>query len=64
MEENYTKLKAVKKEDFTEVQEYFNDKSVKKRCMVFIKRCQMVPEIPANFKEKEEKRRVFPVVAY
>ena len=47
-----TKLEAIKDDDFSEVQEYFNDKSVEKARMAFKVRTLMVPEIPGNFKNK------------
>ena len=47
-----TKLEAIKDDDFSEVQAYFNDKSVEKTRMAFKVRTLMVPEIPGNFKNK------------
>ena len=46
------KLEAIKGDDFTEVQEYFNDKSVANGRMAFKVRSQMVPDIPGNFKNR------------
>ena len=46
------KLEHIKNEDFREVQKYFGEKSVEKTRMAFKIRTQMVPEIPANFKNK------------
>ena len=44
------KLKDIKDDDFSEVQEYFNGKSVE------ITNCQMVPDIPVNFKNKYKRK--------
>ena len=47
-----TKLEDIKDDDFSEVQGYFDDKSVEKARMAFKIRSHMVPEIPGNFKNK------------
>ena len=47
-----SKLEAIKGDDFTEVQEYFNEKSVSNSRMAFKVRSLMVPEIPGNFKNR------------
>jgi hypothetical protein len=47
-----SKLDAIKEEDFREVQQYFNDKSVENTRMAFKIRSQIIPEIPGNFKNK------------
>ena len=47
-----SKLEAIKNDDFTKVQEYFDDKSVANGRMAFKVRSQMVPEIPGNFKNR------------
>ena len=47
-----TKLDHIKNEDFREVQKYFEEKSVENTRMAFKIRTHMVPEIPANFKNK------------
>ena len=52
MKEKSKKLKEICEEDFTEVQEYFNHKSVENVRMAFRVRCNMVDNIPANFKQK------------
>ena len=49
---NQSKLDTIKEDDFKEVQQYFNYKSVEKTRMGFMIRSQMVPEIPGNFKNK------------
>ena len=49
---NQSKLHTIKEDDFKEVQQYFNYKSVEKTRMAFMIRSQMVPEIPGNFKNK------------
>ena len=46
------KLKDIKDEDFSKVQEYFKGKSVENTRMAFKVRCHMVKDIPANFKNK------------
>ena len=51
-----TKLDGIKEEDFTEVQSYFNDKSVENARMAFKIRTHMVPKIPGNFKNKYKKK--------
>ena len=50
------KLKDIKDDDFSEVQEYFKGKSVENTRMAFKVRCQMVADIPANFKNKYKKK--------
>ena len=52
MKEKSKKLKEICEEDFREVQEYFNHKSVENVRMAFRVRCNMVDDIPANFKQK------------
>ena len=47
-----SKLEAIKGDDFTKVQEYFNEKSVSNSRMAFKIRSHMVPEIPGNFKNR------------
>ena len=47
-----SKLDAINGEDFKEVQEYFDDKSVENTRMAFRIRTEMVKEIPGNFKNK------------
>jgi hypothetical protein len=47
-----SKLMDIKDDDFSTVQEYFNDKSVCNTRMEFKVRCKMVPDIPCNFKNK------------
>ena len=54
--EGSKKLEAIKKDNFREVQHYFNDKSVERARMAYKVRCQMVPEIPGNFKSKYKKK--------
>ena len=50
------KLEDIKEEDFSEVQEYFKDKSVDNARMAFKVRCKMVEDIPGNFKEKYKRK--------
>jgi hypothetical protein len=50
------KLEDIKDEDFSEVQDYFKDKSVGNTRMAFKIRCKMVPDIPGNFKQKYKKK--------
>ena len=47
-----SKLEAIKENDFTQVQEYFNEKSVSDSRMAFKVRSLMIPEIPGNFKNR------------
>ena len=47
-----TKLEYIKNEDLRKVQKYFEEKSAENTRMAFKIRTQMVPEIPANFKNK------------
>ena len=54
--EKSKKLKDIQNEDFTEIQPYFNEKSVESTRMAFKVRCMMVPEIPNNFKDKYKKK--------
>ena len=54
--ERSKKLKDIKEEDFRQVQGYFHDKSVSNGRMAFKIRSQMLPDIPANFKNKHKKR--------
>ena len=56
MEEKSKKLKDICHEDFTEVQDYFHQKSVEDVRMAFRVRCKMVPDIPANFSQKYRKK--------
>ena len=53
-----TKLEHIKHEDFREVQKYFGEKSVENTRMAFMIMTQMVPEIPANFKNNYRVKRV------
>ena len=53
--ERSKKLKDIKEEDFRQVQGYFHDKSVSNGRMAFKIRSQMLPDIPANFKNKHKK---------
>ena len=46
------KLEPIKNEDFTEVQNYFLDKSIENGRMSFKIRSQMLENIPGNFKNK------------
>ena len=50
--EKSKKLKDIKHEDFSKVQEYFRAKSVGTTRMAFKVRSKMVSEIPENFKNK------------
>ena len=50
--EKSKKLKDIKHEDFSKVQEYFGAKSVGTARMAFKVRSKMVSEIPENFKNK------------
>ena len=50
------KLKDIKEDDFSKVQDYFHGKSVANTRMAFKIRTQMVSEIPANFKNKFKKK--------
>ena len=50
------KLNDIEQEDFREVQDYFLYKSVDNGRMAFKVRCQMVPDIPGNFKGKYNKK--------
>ena len=47
-----TKLENIKDEDFSDVQEYFKEKSVENTRLAFKIRTQMVAEIPGNYKNK------------
>ena len=47
--QHQTKLEEIKDDDFHEVQDYFQDKSVKRARMAFKIRSHMVPKIPSNF---------------
>ena len=49
------KLDPIKDEDFTEIQEYFNEKSIANSRMSFKIRSQMVSDIPGNFKNRYRK---------
>ena len=51
-------MKDLKDDDFSEVQDYFKVKSVDATRRAFRVRSQMLGEIPANFQNKYEKRRV------
>ena len=46
------KLNNIKEGDFTKVQDYFSDKCVANGRMAFKIRCQMLEDIPGNFKNK------------
>ena len=48
-------MNDVKDDDFSEVQDYFKEKSVETARMAFRVRCQMVKDIPGNFKQKYRK---------
>ena len=50
------KLDPIKDEDFTELQEYFNEKSIANSRMSFKIRSQMVSDIPGNFKNRYRKK--------
>ena len=50
------KLDNIRNEDFSEVQTYFNCKSVENGRMSFKVRSQMVPDIPGNFKNKFKRK--------
>ena len=50
------KLMDIKEENFSEVQDYFKEKSVGNTRMAFKVRTKMVSEIPANFKNKFKKK--------
>ena len=52
MKEKSRKLEEIAHEDFREVQKYFQHKSVEDVRMAFRVRCNMVNDIPANFKQK------------
>ena len=54
--EGSQKLEEVRNENFTEVQEYFKDKSIENTRMAFKIRCKMVPDIPGNFSSKYKKQ--------
>ena len=47
-----TKLEGIKGEDFRNIQEYFDEKSIENSRMSFKIRSQMVPDIPGNFKNR------------
>ena len=49
-------MSDIKDEDFSQVQNYFHEKSLYKSRMAFKIRSQMVPDIPGNFKRKFEKK--------
>ena len=49
------KLEKIKDEDFKQVQDYFNNKSIENARMAFKVRCQMLESIPGNFKNKYKK---------
>ena len=51
-----SKLDPIKDEDFTELQEYINEKSIANSRMSFKIRSQMVSDIPGNFKNRYRKR--------
>ena len=51
------KLDPIKDEDFRETQSYFMDKSIENGRMAFRIRCQMVDNIPGNFKNKYRKEK-------
>ena len=53
--EESQKLYSIKHDDFSEVQEYFKEKSVESVRMAFKVRSLMVSEIPGNFKAKYRK---------
>ena len=46
------KLHDIQDDDFTKVQDYFNDRSLYNSRMAFKVRSQMLAEIPGNFKNK------------
>ena len=46
------KLDPIKTEDFTEVQNYFNEKPIDNGRMSFKLRSQMLEDVPGNFKNK------------
>ena len=46
----------IKDEDFSNIQEYFKDRSVENTRMAFKIRSHMVTEIPCNFKNKYKKK--------
>jgi hypothetical protein len=50
------KLNDIKDEDFSNIQEYFKDRSVENTIMAFKIRSHMVTEIPCNFKNKYKKK--------
>ena len=54
--ESSKKLKDLKDDDFSEVQDYFKVKSVDATRRAFKVRSQMLGEIPANFRNKYEKK--------
>ena len=51
------KLDPIKDEDFRNTQSYFTDKSIENGRMSFRIRCQMVDNIPRNFKNKYRKEK-------
>ena len=53
--DNSKKLMDIKEEDFSEVQDYFKEKSICNTRMAFKVRTKMLTEIPANVKNKFKK---------
>ena len=51
------KLDLIKEDEFRETQSYFRDKSIENGRMAFRIRCQMVDNIPGNFKNKYRKEK-------
>ena len=51
------KIDPIKDEDFRETQSYFRDKSIENGRMAFRMHCQIVDNIPGNFKRKEKRER-------
>jgi hypothetical protein len=47
-----SKLERIRGEDFRDVQEYLNEKSIANSRMAFKIRGHMVPDIPGNFKNR------------
>ena len=55
--EHSKKLKDIKDEDFSSVQEYFKGKSVENTRMAFKIRSKMVTEIPGNVKNRYKNKK-------
>ena len=53
---NSKKMMKHKEDNFQEVQDYMLDKNVEKSRMSFRIRCEMVPEVKGNFKDKHRRK--------